>query len=71
MKKILASKLSAYNKHIAHNAFVVHVLIPTLGILEWPIEEIEHIDIQTRKILCMTGNFLRNSDVERAYLSEV
>ena len=29
MKKILASKLSAYNKHIAHNAFAVHVLIPT------------------------------------------
>ena len=35
MKKIWTSELSAYNKHIAHNAFAVPVLIPTFGILDW------------------------------------
>ena len=35
MKKIWTSELSAYNKHIAHNAFAVPVLIPTFGIVDW------------------------------------
>ena len=65
MKKIWTSELSAYNKHIARNAFAVPVLIPTFGLLDWTILEIEHIDTQTRKMLCMTGNFHRNSDVDR------
>ena len=32
-KKIWKSELSAYNKHVAHNAFTVPVLIPTFGLL--------------------------------------
>ena len=68
MKKIWTSELSAYNKHIAHNAFAVPVLIPTFGILDWTIQEIGHIDTQIRKILCTTGNFHRNSDIDRLYL---
>ena len=68
MKKIWASEMSAYNKHIPHNAFAVPVLIPTFGTLDCTIQEIEHIDTQTRKILCMTENFHRNSDVDRLYL---
>ena len=64
-KKIWTSELSAYNKH---NAFAVPVLIPTFGILDWTIQEIEQIDTQTRKIFCMTGNCHRNSDVDRLYL---
>ena len=68
IKKIWTGELSAYNKRIAHNAFAVPVLIPTFGILDWTIQEIEHIDTQIRKILCMTGNFHRNSDVDRLYL---
>ena len=68
MKKIWTCELSAYNKHFAHNAFAVPVLIPTFGILDWTIQEIEHINTQTRKMLCMTGNFHRNSDVDLLYL---
>ena len=68
VKKIWKSKLSAYNKHVAHNAFAVLVLIPTFDLLNWTINETEQIDIKTRKILCMTRNFHRNSDIDRLYL---
>ena len=68
MKKIWTSELSAYNKNIAYNAFAVSVLIPTFGIPDWTIQRIKHIDTWTRKILCMTGNFHRNSDIDRLYL---
>ena len=68
VKKIWKSELSAYNKHVAHNAFAVPVLIPTFDLLNWTINEIEQIDNKTRKILCMTRNFHRNSDIDRLYL---
>ena len=68
VKKIWRSQLSAYNKYISHNAFAVAVLIPTFGILDWTLEEIQAIDIRTRKTLTMTGNFHRNSDIDRLYL---
>ena len=67
-KKTWKSELSAYNKHVAHNAFTVPVLILTFGILNWIVNEIEQIDIKTRKILCMTGNFHWNSDIDHLYL---
>ena len=44
------------------------VVVIVFGILDWTMQEIEHIDTQTRKMLCMTGNFHRNSDVNRLYL---
>ena len=68
VEKIWKSELSTYNKHVAHNAFAVPVLIPTFGLLNWTINEIEQIDNKTRKILCMTRNFHRNSDIDRLYL---
>ena len=68
VKKIWKSGLSAYNKHVSHNAFPVPVLIPTFGLLNDTANKIEHIDIKTRKILCMTGNFHRNSDIDLIYL---
>ena len=68
VKKIWKSELSAYNKHVAHNGFAVPVLMPTFGLLIWTINEIEQIDIKTRKILCMTGSFHRSFDIDRLYL---
>ena len=65
VRKICKSELSSHNKYIAHNTFAVPVLIPTFGLLNWTIQEIEDIDISTRKILCMTGNFHRNSNIDR------
>ena len=43
-RKIWSSDLSAYNKVIAHYAFAVFILIPTIGILDWTIGEIKDID---------------------------
>ena len=68
VKVIWGSELNSRNKVIAHNSFAVPILIPTIGILEWNIKEMEDIDKRTRKILCMTGNFHRNSDADRLYV---
>ena len=69
VRKIWASELSVYNKYVAHNAFAVPVLIPKFGILDWTIAEIKQLDIKTRKIMNMTGNFHINSDIDRLYLN--
>ena len=55
------------NKIIAHNTFAVPVLVPTFGVLDWTKNEIEDIDIKTRKTLTQGGNFHRNSSVDRLY----
>ena len=68
VKKIWSSELSAFNKTIAHNAFATPVTTPTIVILDWTIQEIKDIDIRTRKILSVTGNFHPNSDVDRLYI---
>ena len=70
VKKIWSSELSAFNKTIAHNAFATPVITPTIGILDWTIQEIKDIDIRTRKILSVTGNFHPNSDVGRLYIGQ-
>ena len=67
-KKIWSSDLSAYNKVIAHNAFAVPVLIPTIGVLDWIIGEIEDPDIKTQKIL--TRNFHPNNDANCLYMQK-
>ena len=65
MRTIWSSELSAYNKHLADNTFVLLVLTP---ILDCTIREIQNLDISTRKILNMTENFHRTSDIDRLYL---
>ena len=60
--------LSTYNKHVAHNVFAVPLLIPTFGLLNQTINEIEQIDMKTRKVLCITGNFHQNSGIDRLCL---
>ena len=69
VKKIWTSELNARNKISAHNTFALPVLAPTIGILDWTLAEIDELDKRTRKILCMTGNFHRNSDKDRLYVS--
>ena len=68
VKTIWLSELSAFNKTIAHNAFATPVITPTIGILDWTIQEIKDIDIRNRKILSATGNFHPNNDVDRLYI---
>ena len=68
VKKIWTSELSAVNKCIAHNSLAVPVMLPTFGILQWSIDQLEAIDTKTRKLLTSSGNFHRNGDVDRLYL---
>ena len=52
---------------MAHNAFAVPTLKSTVGILDWTTEDIDQIDIETRKTLAMSGSFHHNSDADRLY----
>ena len=52
---------------LAHNIFANPIFTLTFGILDWTKEEVEQIDIKTRKLLTFTGNFHRNSNVDRLY----
>ena len=67
VRKIWKFDLNARNKVVAHNSFAVPILTPTFGILNWSKEDVLAIDIKTRKILTYTGNFHRNSNVDRLY----
>ena len=62
------SELNAKNKTTAHNCFALPIIVTTIGILDWTIKQLEDIDIRTRKILTMTGNFHTNSDKDRLYV---
>ena len=67
VRKIWNSELYARNKVHAHNCFALPILTPTFGILEWTKDEIHQIDVKTRKLPTLTGNFHRNSSVDRLY----
>ena len=69
MRKIWSSELSDHNKVTAHNTFAVPVICPTVGIIDWTIEEVKQLDIDTRKMLSMTGSFHPNGDIDRLYIS--
>ena len=67
VRKIWKSELYAKNKVHAYNIFAVPVLTGTFGVLDWTKEEVSKIDVKTRKLLTCTGNFHRNSNVDRLY----
>ena len=61
------SEIYSCNKVLAHNIFAIPVLTPTFGILEWTKQELEDLDIKTRKILTACASFHINSDTDRLY----
>ena len=69
VRKKWSSEMPDFNKVIAHNSFAVPVITPTIGIIDWTIDEIRQVDINTRKLFAMTGSFHPNSDVDRIYMS--
>ena len=71
VRETWSSELSDFNKFIAHNSFAVPIIILTIGIIDWTIDEIRQIDINTRKLLTMTDSFHRKSDVGTIYMSNV
>ena len=45
-------------------------MTPTFDILDWrKMNKNKNMDIKTRKVLNLTGNFFCNSDVDRLYTS--
>ena len=70
VRKIWSSELYSKKKVLASNSFAIPILIPRFGILEWTKEEILQIDVKTRKVLSVTGNFHRNSSVYEGYVTE-
>ena len=64
----MKERIISLQQTCSHSAFPVPVLILTFGLLIWIVNEIEQIDIKTRKTLCMTGNVHRNSDIDHLYL---
>ena len=67
IRKIWNSELYCRHKITAHNTFAIAVITPTFGILPWTKEELQQIDIKTRKLLTLSGSFHVNSDVDRLY----
>ena len=67
VRKIWSSELFSNNKTIAHNIFAIPIITPTICILNWTKDELEQIDIKTRKILTSFGSFHINSDIDRLY----
>ena len=67
VRKIWNSELYSRHKVTAHNTFAIPVITPTFGILPWSKEELENIDVKTRKLLTLSGSFHLNSDVDRLY----
>ena len=43
------------------------MLAPTIGILNWTKQEIQHIDVETRKVITYTGSLHKRSDTNRIY----
>ena len=67
-RKVSSSELSVYNKATAHNVFLISIITPTFGIIDWTIEELKEIDKRTHKILCMNSSFHPNSNIDRLYI---
>ena len=67
IRKIWSSELYSNNKIIAHNTFAIPVLTPTFDIIKWTRDELELMDVKTRKILSCNGSFHVNSDIDRLY----
>ena len=67
IRKIWSSEFYSNKKVIAHNTFAIPVLTPTFGIIKWTKEELEQVDVKTRKILSSNGSSHVNSDIDRLY----
>ena len=65
VKLVAGSKLYAGNMVRAVNAWAVSVVRYTAGVLDWKEQELQALDVKTRKILTMNGAFHIRSSVDR------
>ena len=68
VKLVAGSRLYAGNMMRAVNAWAVSVVRYTAGVLDWKEQELQALDVKTRKILTMNGAFHMRSSVDRLYL---
>ena len=64
----MSSSLNARNKINAINTLAVPVVTYSIGIIKWKVDEIQGLDIGTRKLLHLYRMHSKKADVERLYL---
>jgi hypothetical protein len=65
LRLILSTELSAKIKMQAIGSFAVPVLSYSFGIINWHQEEIQKLDIKTRKMLAIHGQHHPKADINR------
>ena len=68
VKKILKTNLNPKNKKTAINQLGLPILKYTFGIIDWPQNAIDPIDIKTRKLLTLNKMFYKLQSHSRLYL---
>ena len=68
LKKICKTQLANKNKITAVNQLAMPVLSYSFGIIDWPQNEINKLDIKTRKILTLHRVIHRNQCLPRLYM---
>ena len=68
VRKTWSSELSDYKKVVAYNTFETPIIIPTVGIIVWTIDDMEQLDINTCKMLSMAQNLYPNSYIGFIYM---
>ena len=68
VRKIWNSELYSNNRITAHNMFAISVHAPTIGILNWTKQEIQHLDVEAKKIITYTRSLHKRSDTSRIYV---
>ena len=66
---VLKSGFNARNKISAINKLAVPVVIYSYGVINLKLDEIQDLDMITRKQLCMNWVLAKKADVDRIYLS--
>jgi hypothetical protein len=69
LRLALGTELSAKNKIQATGSLAVPILRYSFGILNWQQEELQNLDLKTRKILTIHGQHHTKADVDRFYVS--
>ena len=67
-KLVLRSELNARNKIAAINTLAVPVILYSYGVIDSKLDEIQDLDIMTRKQPCINQILAKKADVDRIYL---
>ena len=52
---------------VAINTLAVQVILYSYGVIDWKLDEIQNLDIMTRKQLCMNQMLAKRADLDRIY----